>query len=142
MTDTAIKARGETAFPEAGDGIVFRFRNSDLKRIEAEHGEDFFNKFAQSVAVGNTSFALIESYMTHGLKGPDGQPFTLSDEVLDDIPVHDLQEAIFDALCRSMRGQSAKEYLEEVTKALLGERDDLKDPLPESPETGLTSSDD
>lgn len=120
MSDTAIKERGETAFTEAGDGVVFRFLNSDLKRIEKAIGVGFFNKLADEFVVGSMSFETLDTYMKHGVK-KDGEPYTVPDEVLDRIPVAAIWDKIFDAVVMSMRGETAKEYVDRLMKVLADE---------------------
>lgn len=116
--ETAIRERGETPFPEAGEGVVLCYRNSDLKRIEAEFsGPHWFNEFVQVSMMGTPAISQVETLARHGAK-KDGKPFDLDDEIFDKIPVHDLAEKIFDAVCRSMRGMSAQEYVDDVMASI------------------------
>ena len=70
MSETAIKERGEVNFP-GGGGYVVRFRNSDLKRLEAQFDIGFFGTIIQAVVDNKGSFemldALIELSQTHQL---------------------------------------------------------------------------
>lgn len=102
----------------AGDGVVLRYRNSDLAIIESVEGPAFFNKLIDSVMAGTVTFSMLDLYLKQGVK-KDGKPFELDEDDLDDIPVHELWETIADALCRSMRGLSARDYMEEIMKRLM-----------------------
>lgn len=133
--DTAVKERGETNFPEAGEGVVLRFRNSDLKLIEKREGDAFFNEFLDKCLGGRVGIETLEFYVGHGAK-KDGQPFKVSESALDDIPVHDLAELVLDALCVSVKGMKAKAYVEEAFKAF---QEGPQGPLPTSPETISTN---
>lgn len=139
MSDTAIKERGETAFTEAGDGVVFRFLNSDLKKIEKALGVGFFNKLADEFVIGTMSFETLEVYMKNGVK-KNGKPYTVPDKVLDNLPVALLWDKVFDAVVMSMRGETAQEYMDRLMKVLSEEPDDQPVP-PNGPASSLTSSD-
>lgn len=131
---TAIRARGESPFPGAGEGVVLRFRNSDLKRIEAKNGDGFFNEFLDKCLSGRIGIEMLEFYVEQGAK-KNGEPFQVSPEVLDEIPVHDLAELVLDAICISVKGLPAKEYVEKAFKAFQED----PTPLSESPETTSTN---
>lgn len=120
---TAIKVRGETPFPEAGKGVVLRFRNSDLKRVEAELAHDWFQLLIDDCMKGNLSLTWIEILVEHGAK-KDGEPYVVPEEVMDDIPVHIMGERLFDAVCISMKGKNAKEFLEETFAAMTKAQED------------------
>ena len=156
MTKSAIKERGETALENIGSpeaniapgsrwkvpGYVLRYRNSDLKRIEASRKDagvdSFFRELAERCTAGTVDMELLDLYLEHGVK-KDGQPAALDNDQLDDIPVHDLWEVIFEAVVRSQRGMSAREYLDELAEAARQAFGQL-DPSRQSPETGLTNS--
>ncbi len=123
----AIKERGETAFQEAGDGVVLCFRNSDLKQLETELGEKFFSDIFENQMT--MSFAAMELYLEKGVK-KKGEPYVIPEKVIDKIPVMDVMEKIVDALCLSMRGKSMKDYIKELTDSFAAavERGDPPNP--------------
>lgn len=127
----ANKARGETALPQAGDGVVLRFRNSDLKLIESVEGAAFFNKLIDDILRGSVTFEMLELYVKHGAK-KDGVPVAVDIDDID-MPIFELWEIIGNAVCLSMRGKSLEEYVGEITKMLTA------DDLPPDPQTGLES---
>lgn len=150
----AIKERGETALVSpadettktpagyhwtAGEDVILKFRNSDLKLIEDIEGENFFHKYVEQALTGNFKFSTLETFLKYGVK-KDGKPYVIPDDVLDQIPVFDLAEAIMDGLCRAMRGMSAKAYVEETFKAFQEAADDGAANPPKTPETGSTPS--
>lgn len=145
----AIKERGETAFQSpadeskglkagdrwtAGEGIVLKFRHSDLKKIEADRKAagvpSFFNEFVERALAGTVDFDLMDLYVAHGAKGPDGNPIFIPESIMDEIPVHDIQELLFDALCWSMKGKSAKEHVDEIMGAFANGDDEGPTILP------------
>lgn len=130
----AIKARGETAFPEAGEGVILRYRNSDLKQIEAEHGPEWFQSMIDTFLRGIPSITFILGMVQYGAK-KGGVPYEVPEDILDDIPVHDLADKIFDAACLSMKGLPAKEYLEETFARHAEMEAKGEDPSPPSPDT-------
>jgi hypothetical protein len=137
----ANKARGETAFPQAGDGVVLRYRNSDLKLIESSDvgGPAFFNRLIDSILAGTMTFDMLDVYVKHGAK-KDGQPIEVDLDSID-MPIFELWELIGDSVCHSMRGKSLKEYIGEITKLLA--EDDEPDPKPglESPSSTTSEPD-
>lgn len=132
--ETAIKARGETAFKEAGDGVILRFRNSDLKRLEADLGPGWFQDMMDSFLKGRPSWAYIDKMLEHGVK-KDGAPYVIPEEVLDEIPVHVVGDLLMDAACISMKGMTAKETIKEMMDAIADAQAMGEDPSPASPDT-------
>lgn len=134
---TAIAARGEVDFSEAGDGIVLRFRNSDLKRIESKFGTAFFNELMDNALRGTISVEAMEFYLEHGAK-KDGKPVKVDADKLDELPVHTVYDKILDGLCLAMRGTTLKEVIEKSIEAFKNQdEDDL--PSLQSP-VGITST--
>lgn len=140
---TAIKARGEAPIRGAGDKFVLLFRNSDLKRIEAERGGAWFNEFVDAVVTGTISMELVDLYLKHGVKTTkDRQPAEIPEETLDTMPVDYLIDDIFDAICIAKRGMSAKEYMAETFKLVNEAAGAGQLPPGESPDgTSSTTSD-
>lgn len=126
---TAIKERGETDFAEAGEGVYLRFRNSDLKKIEAVLGPQWFNEMVDSFVHGVVKWSILELLLEHGVKKA-AEPYAIPEEVLDEIVVVDIAEKCMDAACRSMRGMTAKEFVDEIMEAFK-DRSDI-DPLSSS----------
>lgn len=134
MAETAIKERGEINFTEAGKGVVVRFRNSDLKRIEAEIGADFFRLIVEGVMAGNTPWATFELCVEHGVK-KDGKPFVVPEEIMDEIPVHRVWDYLVDGLCMSMKGLTLKEHMDKTVAAYLDAQTKGELPSQMSPES-------
>lgn len=154
----AIKARGEIPFQSdavvkkndagvdeivtpagqkwsAGKDVVLRYTNSDVKRIESELGEDWFQKMVQTNSDSMPSVAFLEVMVKHGAK-KNGQPFELTESALDDIPIIDLGLKVLDASCMALKGKTAKEYFEEIIKAI-AESHGAPDPNSPSPDGTL-----
>lgn len=143
MSGIAIKERGETAFPAAGDGVVMRFLNTDLKRIQATRGVDFFSEaIAFFLVESKIDFDMIDLYLEHGVK-KDGKPYKLTEDEVNSIPVHDLAEIIIDALIRSMKGISAREYVDQTVQAFkdAAEKGEDLDPVMSPTSISSTASD-
>lgn len=135
----AIKERGETAFPAAGDGVVIRFRNSDLKRLEAAlESPSFFADIIEATMTGKASMKTLDKCLEHGIK-KDGKPYKIPDEVLDDIPIHKVWDIIVDGLCISMRGMPFKEHMEKMAAAYEEAKSNPSPPM-ESPASISTNS--
>lgn len=129
---TAIKERGEIDFASLADeelelaagarwkvpGVVLRYRNSDMKRLESTYTPAFFNMFVEAALSGIVSMQMMEDFLSAGLK-KDGQPYTLTEDVLDTLPITDVQEVIFEGICIAMRGMTAKAYVQQVNDAFL-----------------------
>jgi len=140
MGETAIKERGEIDFKEAGEGIVIRFRNSDLKRIESERGASFFKDVVQAILDGVASMSMLDLYLTHGVK-KDGKPYQIPEDVLDEIPVHRVWDVLIDGLCMSMKGTTLKEHMEKAAEAFLeAQRNDELPPRADPQSTSSTNS--
>lgn len=164
----AIKARGETAFMSkavpaklgedgktvlakeikagalwsGGAGVVLRFRNSDMKRLEAELGEDWFSDLIEKSRVSFPTLATLDILLKHGAK-KDGLFYEVPEDVLDEIPVMDLGELLIDAACISYKGKPLKEYLEESFEAYVEAQQKGEAPSPRNPDTTLlTTSED
>lgn len=117
---TAIKARGESPFDEAGDGIVLRFTNRDLKELatlEEIGGDNFMPYLTNLTLEGNIPIALLETLARKGAK-KDGVPAEIADEVFDKIVIADLAEKVFDALYMSVHGKKFGQYIEDAAKAM------------------------
>lgn len=147
MSGAAIRVRGETNFaspatPEhpagslwtAGKDVVIRFRNSDLKRVEEALGPSFFNDFFDSCRSGVIKMEVVEVFMEHGIK-KKGEPYKVPDEVLDEIPYHDMCELLFEGICRSFKGKTATAYFEEMAEAYAKALEAGQTPLARSPDT-------
>jgi hypothetical protein len=136
-----IKARGETDFSVAGDGVVLRYRNSDLKRIEEAVGPQWFNELLDKSLNGLVTMDMLELYLSAGAK-KNGEPYEIPAEVLDNIVVNDVFELILESVCISKTGKSAEEYVKEIFEALEEAKRDGTVPLLEIPDTlNSTTSD-
>lgn len=114
----AIKARGESPFPEAGDGVVLRFTNADMKCVEAELDEGWFAAAIEiSVTGGRPSMATLDVLVKYGPK-KDGVAYEIPEAILDDIPIDDLGMKLMDAVCVSYKGKSLKDFLQETFEQL------------------------
>ena len=138
---TAIKARGETPFPEAGEGVVLCFRNQDIARIEEKLGDDWFTDLIAKAQASIPSIKMMMVLVENGAK-KDRQPYVIPEEVLDTIPQMDLGNKLLDAACLSQRGQTLKDYLGEMFEAMADQaaKGD-EDPQFLSPGAEATSSD-
>jgi hypothetical protein len=141
-----LKLRGESKFPEAGEGVFLFFRNSDLRVLEEEKGGQWFPKLVDEFLKGDISIEFINRLAKMGAKkrDPEGKRIShpLTDDDLDEIPVVVMSEYIFDALCLAMHGKPAREYVQERMDAFLeslanGEEMDpsLSSPVTNSSET-------
>lgn len=139
----AIKARGETAFDEAGDGVVLRFTNSDLKRLEAELGVDWFGVMIDTFLMGVPRMETIEKLAIHGAK-LNGAKFEMTEEIFDEIPIDTIAEKVMDAACISKSGMPAKDHIAERVKAFAEAEASGEIPPNQSPDgtSSTTSVDD
>lgn len=123
MAETAIKERGEVNFPGTG-GYVIRFRNSDLKRLEAQFDIGFFGAIIEAVMNNKGSFEMLDALLKEGAK-KDGKPVTIPEEELDEIVLEDQWKVAVDGLCMSMRGKTLAQHFDEINKAIEEERNKL-----------------
>lgn len=151
MGAIALKARGETPLASrpvekdnlpAGakwkvDDVVIKFRNQDIAALEEKFGVAFFNNFVGLAAASAVPSKMIWEYVDIGAK-KDGKPYIVPEEEQEDIPLHDLIDVVFEALCRSYRGMSSDEFI----KVMYGISDDADELAPkENPtETPTTAT--
>lgn len=107
MTDT-IRMRGELPFPEAGEGIVLRFRNPDCEHLQKMFGE---NWFMDSIPRCNRfDMAYLRECITVGAK-KDGKKVKVDFDELD-CPVGRMAEVVLDSLFLAMQGRTFNDHLE------------------------------
>lgn len=114
---TAIKARGETPFSEAGDGVVLCFTNADLKRIQEnpKYGKHFMPTLTDEMMSGAIDIEILEDLAQIGAK-KDRKPLKLGPEVFDRIIVADLAQKVLDGLYGAVHGKTFQEYIEATAK--------------------------
>ncbi|CAM5769787.1 hypothetical protein [Bosea minatitlanensis] len=113
-------------FPEAGEGVVLRFRTIDLIKLEEKYGESFTEVISRLLSA-NSSACMVEC-LKHGLKKEDGRtPFGRLD--FNDLPfsIVEARESIFDAITCAITGQSFAALLD--ARARIVEGDQPADPL-------------
>lgn len=65
------RTKRTVAFPEGGDGVLLRFRFSDLKKVEAEFGNEYIGE--SDARFGRFETKWIETLVIHGAKQSDGK---------------------------------------------------------------------
>lgn len=131
---TAIPQRGETPFEEGGDGVVLFFTNTDLKKIEAKFGKDWFDDFLAKAQTSMPSIEDMEWLIALGAK-KDRKPVEVPADRFDEIPLIYLGNKILDAFCQSMKGMDLKAYLAAAFEAYVDATKDGSIPSPQSPDT-------
>jgi len=123
----------------AGEGVMLRYTNADLKAIEQDRGTAWFGEMIDTFLKGMPSIDFIIDMVQRGAK-KDRKPYVIPDDVLDEIPVFSLGEKIFSAAFLAMRGVNAEEGI----KAMYAEiADKSASPLLNGPDsTSSTSVDD
>lgn len=134
---TAIKARGETPFSEAGDGVVLCFTNANLKILQAKLGKQWMPIFSQDLVSGDIDLDLIEDLVKAGAK-KDRKEFEVPQDVLDGMIIAELTNRVLDALYVAVHGQTFKEYIDETAEAM--KEAAAKGAIPPRPSPDTTSS--
>lgn len=136
---TAIKARGETPFEEAGLGIVLRFLNSDIKQLQADEaiGQTLVPTITAMMMEGAIPVELLEKVARAGAKKESGsrEPAVIDDEVFDGIVVAVLAEKVLDGLYGAVHGKTFKEYIEQSAAAFEEARERGEPPPQFRPDT-------
>lgn len=123
----------------AGDGVVLRYTNADLKRIEQEFGDAWFGEMINSFLRGTPSIDYILKMVAHGAK-KDRKPYEIPEEELDYIPIFSLGEKVFDAAFMAMRGVKSEEGIKSMYAEIA---DKSASPLLNGPDsTSSTSAED
>lgn len=112
MSDIPL-TRGEIPFPEAGEGIVLRFTNSDLSAIQKQFGPEWFNEtFAR---LNRTDVDFIKFCYERGCKTFDGKYANLKFDN-SPVPVAALSNPILDGLFMAVLGRTFDEHLKMMEK--------------------------
>lgn len=110
--------RGEVAFPSGGKGAFFYFTLSDGEAIEAQLGEDFFEKI--DLAARNGGIATMLFLIRLGLKkrGADGKCVLLAEDA-DELPFHwrDAAPAVLNAASLLLFNLTYDEVVEKAAEA-------------------------
>jgi hypothetical protein len=133
----AIRKRGEVDFPEAGEGVILRFTNADLARIEDQFEGDYYNDFVDQAVNGRMKASTIVLLVSYGAK-KDGKPYKVPDEILDDMAINDVGDLILDALSVAKRGKTFRELMEDFQAKLAEKGEAGADD--ENPPTALTTT--
>lgn len=138
--EKAIKARGETPFDEAGDGVVLCFKNTDLVRIQQKYGKNFLTELTEQIMFrGELNMEAYVDLLDAGLKKDrKALPYKDAEDKLDAIPIVSLLDKIFDALYVSVYGSTLQEYMKEMAEKIERAKADGEAPSLLSPD--MTSS--
>lgn len=129
----SLSLRGETPFPQGGDGVVLKFRNTALAMLQDKFGDDYFTAALTRCDRLDAKY-IFECIRLGAMK--DGKPFGVTIDKID-TPLKDLAAMVLDALYVSMFGMTFKERADEWEAA----RRKGESPLAEasSPETSSAS---
>lgn len=138
----ALKARGETPFDEAGDGLVICFTNADLRVLQEKHGDKFYQDIVQKgYFSGTIDFALLEELLELGIKR-DRKPVPPDEyrDGVDRLIVVDVMEKLLDSIFVSLFGQNVKDYLKTIADAIAEAEANGEPPSPQSPDTATSTN--
>lgn len=139
---TAVKERGEVAYPEAGDGIVLRFTNRDLKELQVEFdNKRWMQNFYNDMMQGDNDLVMLEILARKAVKGKDGKPKKLPEDAFDKLTVKQFGLRVMDALTVSVHGQTFEEFMEEQARLIKEAAENGETPPAKTPDmTILTTS--
>lgn len=106
MTDNT-RMRGEIPFPEAGEGIVLRFRNPDCDLLQKKFGDSWFLDALPKCNRFDMEF--LRECVKVGAK-KDGKKAEIDFDSLD-IPLSTISEHVIDALFLAMHGRTFNDQL-------------------------------
>lgn len=114
----ALKNRGEVPFPQAGEGVFFRFTLADIAELESFYGSGVHIQTIQkNLSEGSAATAL--KCMAHGLKrrNAEGKYAKVAIEVDDiDFPLTEAFEPIMDGLCIATANMTFAEMMEQIAQ--------------------------
>lgn len=109
---TAVSERGEVDFKEAGDGVILRFTNRDLKELQAEFDDKrWMTAMIQDMMKGDNDIVMLDKLARKGAK-KDGKSFELPEEAFDKMTVLTFAKKVMDGLMQSVHGKTFEEWLE------------------------------
>lgn len=115
---TPDRLRGETPFPEGGNGVSLKFINSKQAELQALFGDQWFTGAFDRISKIDVVF--IFACIKAGAH-KDGKPFVIN---IDSIgaPINEVAPKVLDALYISVHGQTFTEFAAEFVKAREAER--------------------
>jgi hypothetical protein len=120
--------RGETPFPEAGEGVSLRFTNAACMKLQQKFGSSWFTGAIERLDQFDLEFF---RYALEVGGQKDDKPHKIDFDTLD-VPIADVAAKIVDALFISVHGRTFQAYItwirERQEKARQAAEDE--DPLP------------
>jgi len=124
---TKPRADFRVPFPQAGEGIFFYFRTSDMVELEAEYGVGEVSSIAEVNILGKRSVSTAEKFLRAGLKRevdgkmvratPDWCAGIAADEAFErfeGVTIDEIGLAVMDALCLQATGKDYRSIVEEA----------------------------
>lgn len=124
---TADRLRGETPFPQAGEGVSLYFTNSACVKLQAQFGDKWITGAFERLNQIDANFAF--TCIKLGAR-KDGKPFNVDIDKME-VPVKDLMLPVLDALFMSVHGQTFDEHLKELMAQMKAAELSGEPPLPE-----------
>lgn len=127
---TAVKERGETAFEEAGKGILLRFTNRDLKELQAKYGKTFLNTLTDELLNNVIDVEMLCEFYAIGTKKPEGDRLYdgPEDPELDKLQIGLHAEKLLDALYTSIHGCDLKGFFKRAEEAMKEQEENQSPP--------------
>ncbi|AMX93615.1 MULTISPECIES: hypothetical protein [Mesorhizobium] len=105
---TTPRMRADLPFPQAGEGVYFRFTNTDCDHLQGKFGDNWFADVVPRLNRFDTTY-IRECVAIGGKK--DGKSIRIKYDELD-CPMIELVQTILDALFISMHGRKFEDHLD------------------------------
>lgn len=135
----AASLRGETPFPQAGEGVFLQFKTADKLALQHKFGDSWFVGAFERCDRYDMEF-IVECLKVGGKK--DGKPFPIDPDTIE-APLADVSTTVLNALYMSTHGKTYPDYLMWLYEKIEAEKASgaaAEDPSPTSPEVSSSVS--